>query len=279
MQRTEVGVDDEYGIHPDHPPFLWLLIGLERLRGVEPWASPVPGARSTDAELRRRGVPRVGLEPTDPGFEPGASADWATEVYRAGGGGLEPPHPRSKLGGLPLAEPAPRGATGGIRTRFSWLRTRGPTHGRIGRDAPPPDRTENLKDFNRALCLSPSLKGTYVDLDGIEPSTSGVLHRRAPYCATTPQRPRPASRTRCLTLPKRAGLPSPPPRITSEAARVDQGGCPGSVGRRPMGRAPALSAIHCGVFNDQHHRHAGVKAQAAGVEPASSGLGDQRSSG
>ena len=218
MQRTEVGVDDKYGIHPDHPPFLWLLIGLERLRGVEPWASPVPGARSTDAELRRRGVPRVGLEPTDPGFEPGASADWATEVYRAGGGGLEPPHPRSKLGGLPLAEPAPRGATGGIRTRFSWLRTRGPTHGRIGRDAPPPDRTENLKDFNRALCLSPSLKGTYVDLDGIEPST--------PVCYTgaLPTAPQP----RNVRGPRvERGV------SRSQSARVCRLPRPGSLQRQP----------------------------------------------
>jgi hypothetical protein len=77
-----------------------------------------------------------------------------------------------------------------------------------------------------------------VDLDGFEPSTSGVPHRRATCCATSPQRPRPASRTRCLTLPKRAGCRLPRPGSPLEHHSVVLPWLPpgASAGARWVGR-------------------------------------------
>jgi hypothetical protein len=81
-----------------------------------------------------------------------------------------------------------------------------------------------------------------------------------------PMRLGPASRTRCLLLPRQAGWPSPPfqmPRLAGVAAT-------------PAGRD--LSAVRCGVLNHQVPGMPGGCARAAGVEPATRGFGDRCSS-
>ena len=189
--------------------------------------------------------------------------------------GFEPAGPG--LGRAPLPIGPPRRTRWGWRSRTSTaeIKARRPAVSRTPTDWS--DRRESNSAFpggepgglpmaESALIPSwPSigrscqlgLEGHGVDLDGLEPSTSGVPHRRAPDCATSPQSPRSASRTRCLTLPKRAGfrLPRPgSPEITAAAVR----GCSGACRHPLMGGCRRSYAIHCVILNVQHRRHAGV---------------------
>ena len=79
-----------------------------------------------------------------------------------------------------------------------------------------------------------------MDQPGLEPGTSALPRRRATRLRYRPKRREPANRTRCLLLPRQAGLPSPSfPKV---------GARPGTP--VPPTVADVVHAIHCGDINN-----------------------------
>jgi hypothetical protein len=131
-----------------------------------------------------------------------------------------------------------------------------------------PSSNRDPPGFSRALYLL-SLAG--MSVCGAEGARTPGLRSAEPalnLLSYSPMSPEPGNRTRHVLLPKQAGYPAP-------SLRIARAGSPRDEGRRP---GVLCYAIRCGILKHQHHRTCrSVIARAAGIEPATHGFGDRRS--